>query len=114
MDDFVPDAKITAGIKSDNAAIIFFMMSILVFRATLYQNYMRKSVFVNTLEYPQFIGVNFILYLISLCGTDVLSSENLEKQFLVCTTVITIILSLLIPAVTFHIAADVAATVLSF
>ena len=37
-----------------------------------------------------------------------------KKRFLFCTTVITIILLLLVLAVTFHIAADVAATVLSF
>jgi len=42
------------------------------------------------LEYPQFIGLNFVVYLISLCRTDVLSSKNLKKRFLVCTTVITI------------------------
>ena len=60
------------------------------------------------MEYPQFIGLNFVVYLISLCRTDVLSSKNLKKRFLVCATVITIILSLLTPAVTFHIAADVA------
>ena len=59
------------------------------------------------LEYPQFIGLNFVVYLISLCRTDVLSSENLEKRFLFCTTVITIILLLLVPAVSFHIAATV-------
>ena len=40
------------------------------------------------LEYPQFIGLNFVVYLISLCRTDVLSSKNLKKRFLVCTTVI--------------------------
>ena len=66
------------------------------------------------LEYPRFMGLNFVVYLISLCRTDVLSFKNLKKRFLFCTTVITIILSLLIPAVTFHIAADVAATVLTF
>ena len=67
------------------------------------------------MEYSQFLGLNFDVYLISLCGTDVLSSENLEKRFnILCTTVITIILLLLVLAVTFHIAADVAATVLTF
>ena len=40
------------------------------------------------LEYPQFIGLNFVVYLISLCRTDDLSSKNLEKQFLFCTTAI--------------------------
>ena len=42
------------------------------------------------MEYPQFIGLNFVVYLISLCRTDVLSSENLKKRFLVCKTAITI------------------------
>ena len=66
------------------------------------------------LEYSRFIGLNFVVYLISLCGTDVLSSKNLKKRFLFSTIVLTIILLLLVLAVTFHIAADVAATVLHF
>ena len=44
----------------------------------------------------------------------VFTAHDTKLTFLVCITVITIILSLLIPVVTFHIAADVAATVLSF
>ena len=61
---------------------------------------------------PSSHGQRFII--LTWNRTDVFSSKNLKKRFLVCTTVITIILSLLIPAVTLHIAADVAATVLSF
>ena len=41
---------------------------------------------ITILEYPQFIGLNFVVYLISLCRTDVLSSKNLKKRFLVSTT----------------------------
>ena len=60
-----------------------------------------------------------ILYHFGICL--VIQGEELEYLhlspfvfFSFCTTVITIILLLLVLTVTFHIAADVAATVLSF
>lgn len=34
------------------------------------------------LEYLQFMGLNFVVYLISLCRTDVSSFENLGKRFI--------------------------------
>ncbi len=32
------------------------------------------------MEYLQFMGLNFVVYLISLCRTDVSSVENLEND----------------------------------
>gem|GEM_PF-6927961 len=32
------------------------------------------------MEYPQFIGLNFVVYLISLCRTDVLTATILRES----------------------------------